>query len=71
MKVEYTIHVRDRIIERKISETWIHETIAFPDIKSRRGNKFYVRKKINGVTLEVVYVKENYIKIITVYIVRR
>ncbi len=70
MEIVYTNHAEYQIGERKVDKTWIEETIKRPDETKRNGNKHYVVKKINGKTLKVVYVKESYIKIITIYWIR-
>lgn len=46
---------------------WIKETIKQPDTLTRAQHKYYARKKHNGLTLEVIYVKERDIKVITPY----
>ncbi len=64
----YENHAKKRIIERKINEIWIFETVKYPDSIRRFGNKYIVTKKINGHTLELVYIKQQkYINIKTLY----
>ena len=67
MQIIFTAHAKIQMKERKVTQTWVEETIKFPDNTERGGNKFYVTKKLNGKTLRVVYVKESYIKVITVF----
>ena len=67
MEIRYTYHARIQIERRKLEEIWIEETIKSPDIVKREGNKFYVVKKLNGITIEVVYLRAKYIKVITVF----
>jgi hypothetical protein len=55
------------IKERKAEEVWVEEAIKSPDKIEKEFGKFYARKKLNGLSLEVVYIKEKYIKVLTVY----
>ena len=70
MNIIYTKHAEEQIEERKIDKIWVEETIKFPNELKREDNKYYATKKLNGNILRVVYVKENYIKIITTYFVQ-
>ena len=63
----YTVHAEEQRKERNIEKVWIEEAIVSPDYTAREGNKYLVTKKLNGHAIEVVYVKEKYLKIITVY----
>ncbi len=67
MQFHYTFHALDAIAERKIEKIWVKEALQFPDITYFEEGKYYAVKKLNGLSIEVVYVKEKYIKIITVY----
>ncbi len=67
MEIIYTLHAEKQIKERKFEKVWVEESIKRPDVTRRLGHKYYVSKKLNGLTIEVVYVKERYIKVITVY----
>lgn len=71
MDINYTLHAEEQIKERRIEKVWIEETIKFPDQTKRLDNKHYVVKKLNGITLKVVYVKQRYIKVITVFKIRK
>ena len=42
-------------------------TIKFPEKTRKIGNIYYSQKKTQQGTIEVVYKKENYIKVITSY----
>lgn len=53
--------------ERGISKDEVIQTITFPEKTDKENNKYYVRKKTPHMTLEVVYVREKYIKVITAY----
>lgn len=67
MDIRYTLHAEHQIKERKVEKTWIEDTIKSPDEIRRVGNKYYIVKKLNGKRLKVVYVKQSYIKVITVF----
>lgn len=70
MNVIYTLHAEEQIRERKILKVWVEEAIKSPDVARHIGHKFYATKKLNGNTIKVIYVKENYIKVITSYFVK-
>ena len=63
----YTAYAEEQIKERNIEKAWIEEAIRSPDYIVREGQKYLVTKKLNWHAIEVVYVKEKYLKIITVY----
>ncbi|HLD06223.1 MAG TPA: DUF4258 domain-containing protein [Candidatus Nanoarchaeia archaeon] len=68
MRIAYTKHADIQIEKRKLEKIWVEEVIKSPDRTERGGiNKYYASKKLNGITLEVVYTKERFIKVITVY----
>ncbi len=68
MDIVYTLHAEEQIQQRKIESVWVEETIKSPDYtKRKKPNKYIVKKKLNGKSIEVVYVKEKYIKVVTVY----
>ena len=68
MKIIFTEHAEKQIRERKIEKRLIEETIKYADKTRKAGkNKYYACKKVNGFSIEVVYIRENYIKVITVY----
>lgn len=63
----YSLHAEEQIKERKIEKVWVEEAVKSPNQIEKDGDKYYVIKKLNGITLKIVYVKQKYIKIITVY----
>ena len=67
MEIRYTFHAKIMIKERKIEQVWVEETIKSPNKSERGFGKNYARKKLNGKSIEVVYMKEKYIKVITAY----
>jgi hypothetical protein len=68
MKIEYTIHADYKIRKLGLPYVWVEETIKLPDNFRRDGGKSIVTKKLNGITLEVVYEKEKNIKVVTCYL---
>jgi len=67
MEVIFTEHVKERIKKRKITEEEIITTIKYPDKTIKRNGKYYSKKNIGRARIEVIYEKDKYIKIITVY----
>ena len=67
MKVIFTEHIKDRIKRRKLTEDEILNTIKYPEKIDKREVKYYAKKNIGRGKIEVVYEKDKYIKIITVY----
>jgi hypothetical protein len=67
MEVSYTKHCEERMVKKKIEKVWVYETIKYPDKMLIKNGKNYAEKKINGGSLKVVYIKEKYLKVITVY----
>ena len=55
------------IEKRKLQKFWIEEAIKYPDKLEKYKGKYYARRRLDGVTIEVVYEREKHIKIITVY----
>ena len=71
MEVKYTNHARIQIKRRKFDKVWVEEAIKNPDIIKKEGTKFYAIKRLNGITIMVVYVKVKYINIVTVFKIRK
>lgn len=69
MKIKYSPHAKKRLRQRRISKIQVQLTLADPDTTaSVDRNRLIARKKLNGKTLEVIYVKEkDAIIIITLY----
>jgi len=68
MRIICTKHAKEQLEERKIEYLWAESTIKSPDFTERKTlTKYMARKKLNGKSIEVIYTKERYIKIITVY----
>ena len=73
MRIIYTNHAGYMLEKRGIEKTWVEETIKYPDKTEKKDGKYYARKKLNGLTIEVTYeiIEEGgkkYIKVITVYL---
>jgi len=67
MKIGYTFHAEYMIEKRKLQKFWVEEAIKYPDKLEKYKGKYYARRRLDGVTIEVVYEREKHIKIITVY----
>ena len=67
MRIKYTLHAKEQILARKLHRVWVEETVRYPDETRKKLPKVYAIKKLNGITLKVVYTKQKYIKIITVF----
>ncbi|MBS3085956.1 DUF4258 domain-containing protein [Candidatus Pacearchaeota archaeon] len=66
MKVIFTEHAKQRMIERDIKVDDITSAIEMPDYTVTKNGKVEAYKKFGDKTLKVVYAKENkFIKIIT------
>ena len=69
MRISYTIHALGQMQERRIHPIWVEETIKYADETKRIEQKYYAVKRFNGKILKVVYVKENYIKVVTTFFI--
>lgn len=67
MEIIFTKHALFRMKKRKITEDEIIQAIKFPEKTSKKEGKFYVQKNIDRANIEVVYEKDKYIKVITIY----
>ena len=67
MHIEFTKHAKEQMKERNISEDEVIETIKSSGKTQKIDDVYYARKNIGRAVIEVVYVRENYIKVITVY----
>lgn len=67
--IKFTIHARERIVERGIKISDIKQTILYPDYKKHTfENKILVRKSFSKEIWEVIYMQNgNNILIITAY----
>jgi len=53
--------------ERGISEDEVINTIKYPEVTQKIGEVYHAQKKTISGAIEVIYTKENYIKVITLY----
>jgi len=67
MHIEFTRHAREQMKERNISEEEVIDTVKTTKKTQKIDDIYYARKNIGRAIIEVVYVRENYIKVITVY----
>lgn len=67
MNIVFTKHEREQMKERGISEDEVINAVKLPEITRKIEEVYYVRKRTPSGMIEVVYQKENYIKVITVY----
>ena len=67
MNVVFTEHLKERLRKRKISEDEVIQTIKSPERLTKEEDKYYAKKNIGRGIIEVVYERENYIKVVTVY----
>lgn len=69
MKIKFSPHAKKRLKQRSVSESQARLTILNPDFTlAADRNRIIARKKLNGKSLEVVYVKENgKVIVITLY----
>lgn len=67
MEIIFTEHAKDRMKKRGITEDEIIQTIKNPDNTKKQGGNYYAQKNIGRANIEVVYEKDKYIKVITIY----
>jgi len=67
MEIVFTEHVKDRIKKRRIGKDKIINAIKYPEKTIKKKGKYYVQRNIGSAKIEVVYEKDKYIKVITVY----
>ncbi|MBM3234576.1 DUF4258 domain-containing protein [Candidatus Pacearchaeota archaeon] len=67
MDIVFTEHAKERMKKRKISEEEVKEVIKYPEKTEKQEGLYYAKKNIQRANIEVVYTKDKYIKVITVY----
>ena len=67
MEIIFTQYAKDRMFKRKITKEEITNAIKYPEKTLKRQGKHYAQKNIGRANIEVVYEKDKYIKIITIY----
>ena len=67
MDIIFTDHAKNRIKKRKIKEEEVIDAINNPEEIKQNEGKYYVGKDLGRGKIEVVYQKDKYINIITIY----
>ena len=67
MEIVFTRHAKDQMGERGISEDEVVNTIKYPEKTLKTTDRYLAQKKVSIGTIEVVFTREKYIKVITVY----
>ena len=67
MRIILTHHAKYTINKRKILDDEVINTIRFPEKVYKKKGKYFAQKDIGRGKIEVIYEKENYIKVVTVY----
>ena len=67
MKIIFTEHAKNRMKRRNINKEEIINTINNSAKTLKIGGKYYAQKNIGRSTIEVVYEKDKYINVITIY----
>ena len=67
MQIVYTEHSKERLKKRKITHEEVELALKYPDNTRKEGGKYIVQKNIGRAIIEVVYEKDKYIKVITIY----
>ena len=67
MNVVFTRHALEQMKERSISEDEVVNAIKFPKNIRKTERAYYVQRQTISGKIEVVYTREKYIKVITVY----
>ncbi|MBI5148546.1 DUF4258 domain-containing protein [Candidatus Pacearchaeota archaeon] len=67
MDIVFTEHAKEMVEKRKITKDDVISTIKYPEKIKKKEGKYYAQKNIGRGRIEVVYEKDKYIKIITLY----
>ena len=67
MEIIFTQHALQRMKKRNITKDEIINSIKYPTRTLKKNGKLYTQKNIGRANIEVVYEKDKYIKIITIY----
>ena len=67
MKIVFTEHAKEQMKERGISEDDVINAIKFSKKTRKTRDAYYTQNQTISGKIEVVYVREKYIKVITVY----
>ncbi len=69
MDIVFTDHAKNRIRKRKIKKEEVIDAIDYPDKIHKLEGKYYSQKDLRRGKIEVVYQKDKYINVITVYLI--
>lgn len=67
MKIIFTKHAENRLKKRKITQGEVEEAIMYSKKSEKKGNKHRLIKNIGRGNIEIIYERDKYIKVITVY----
>ena len=67
MEIEFTLHAKEQIKGREIKVEEVIEAIQNPDKIYQEFGKYYAEKDIGRGTIRVVFRKDKYINVITIY----
>ena len=67
MEIAFTYHAKRRLKKRNITEDEVINAIKYAEKTDKRQGKYYAQKDIGRGKIEVVYEKDKYIKIISLY----
>jgi len=67
MQIVYTEHAKERLKKRKITLEEVEFALKNPDKTRKEEGKYIVEKDIGRAKIEVVYEKDKYIKVVTIY----
>jgi len=67
MQIIFTEHAKERLKKRKITKEEVELALKSPDKTRKEGGKYLAEKNIGRAKIEVVYEKDKYIKIVTIY----
>ena len=67
MQIIFTEHAINRLKKRKITLEEAELAIKNPDKTRKEGGKYIAKKDIGRARIEVVYEKDKYINVLTIY----
>jgi len=63
----FTEHAKKRMLKKHILEEEVISTIKYPETTKKIERKYYSQKNLGRGKIEVIFEKETYIKVITLY----
>jgi hypothetical protein len=67
MRIEFTEHAQQQMRRRKIELRVVIETIKRPEMLRKTATHHYARRTFKKRVLQVVYIKETNIRVLTAY----